>query len=196
MSPHVLGLDPSLTGFGVARYTETQRIDTWVKGTDSLPKDAPILASSARIEVLYRWLFRSEANLVNANTVLAIVEEPLKATHGGAGLGKPIERHWLFGRIIDGFRLRDIPVAVINPTWVKMYIAGHGRADKGTVKRAVAASWPGQGLGRIGDNEADAVTLAAMGADWLGWDGPWLDGRRGVDWLKKANWPERESVRA
>lgn len=190
MSLHVLGVDSSLTGCGVAHITHDQRIDTWVRRTNPVPDDAPIADTAARIRSITRWLFDPEINLVNANTVLAVVEEPIKATHGGAGLGKPIERHWLFGLIIDGLCRRGIPVAAMNPTWPKSYLCGHGRADKTAMKRAVAQLWPGQGLARIDDNQADAVALAAMGADRLGWPGPWLEGRRGAGWLLKARWPD------
>jgi Holliday junction resolvasome RuvABC endonuclease subunit len=195
VTDHVLGLDPSLTGFGVARYTREQRIDTWVKRTDKLPADAHEVDWSARIAELYRWLFGPDVNLVNTGTVLAVVERPLPPG-GGPNTGATLERIWLFGRVIDGFRHRGIPVATVYPSTVKAYIAGNGRADKADVKRAVAALWPGQGLGRIDDNQADAVGAAALGVDFLGWPGPWLDGRRGAKALQAGNWPDRASVRA
>lgn len=194
MSPHVIGVDPSLTGCGIAHYTQDQRIDTWLKSTEALPHDATDVDSSARIAEIYRWLFQSEVNLVNTGTVLAVVERPLPPS-GGPNTGKSLERIWLFGRIIDGFRHRNIPVATVYPSTVKAYIAGHGRADKADVKRAVAALWPGQGLGLIDDNQADAVGAAALGVDFLGWPGPWLEGRRGAKALRAGSWPERESVR-
>lgn len=195
MSAHVIGVDPSLTGCGVAHFTDTQRIYTWVKGTEPLPDNAPVSATSDRIRSIWRWLFDPDINLVNAATVLAMVEEPIKATHGGAGYGQPIERHWLYGRIIDGFRHRGIPVVAINPTWVKGYMAGSGNAKKADVQRAIARAFPGQGLARISDNEADAATLATMGGDRLGWPGPWLEGRRGSGWLEKACWPDLDDIR-
>lgn len=193
---HVIGVDPSLTGTGVAHISDQQFIQTWVKRTGPTAPDAPIGDVSERIKSIVRWLFDPEINLVNTGTVLAVVEEPLKATHGGAGLGKPMERHWLFGRVIDGFCHRGIPVVAINPTWAKGYLCGNGAAKKDDMQRAVVATWPGRGLHLIDDNQADAVALAAMGVDWLGWPGPYLDGRRGAGWLKKAQWPEREAVRA
>lgn len=189
---HVIGVDPSLTGCGVAHITDDQRVYTWVKGTPPLPDTACPADVSARITVIVKWLFDPDINLVNQGTRLAVIEGPAL----GAEFGMPHERAGLFWRIVHGFCHRGIPVGVLNPTTVKGYIAGKGNADKERVKSAVAAAWPKQGLRRVSDNQADAVALATAGVDWIGWPGPWLEGRRGAAWLKKAQWPERESVTA
>lgn len=192
MTAHIAGVDPSLTGCGLAHITAEGLVQTWVKGTDPLPKTATPGEVSARLSEIVGWLFSRDLNLINANTVLAVVEGPAH----GALYGQPHERAGLFWRILNGFCVRGVPVAVMNPTTAKAYIAGHGRADKADVRRAVAAAWPGQGLARIDDNQADAVALATAGVDWVGWPGPWLEGRRGAKSILSARWPDRATVRA
>jgi hypothetical protein len=82
---------------------------------------------------------------------------------------------------------------VVSPSTLKGYLTGKGNADKVTVQKAVAAAWPGNGLDRVTNHEAEAVGLAGAGADHLGWAGPWLAGRRGTGWLRKAWWPDLPS---
>lgn len=200
MPPSVLGGDLSLTSTGAAQITDTGHVTTWVRTTDSLPchlghKPCPekhhkdLVEVHDRIRSIFLWF----TGLVTVNTKLVVLEGPLP---GAATLGQPDERAALRWLIIDRLIRAEVPVAVLNPTTVKGYIAGNGHAVKADVKRAVAACWPGFGLAHITDDEADAVALATAGCDWIGWPGPWLDGRRGAGWLKKAQWPEREAVRA
>ncbi|TAK32279.1 MAG: hypothetical protein EPO40_02850 [Myxococcaceae bacterium] len=199
MAPSVLGGDLSLTSTGAAQITDTGHVSTWVKTTDPLPchqghRPCPDKHHPDLIEVHHR--IRSIAlwftGLVTVNTRLVVLEGPAH----GAQNGQPDERSGLRWLILDRLLRAEVPVAVLNPTTVKGYIAGNGHAAKADVKRAVAACWPGFGLGGKTDDECDAVACATAGTDWIGWPGPYLDGRRGAGWLKKAQWPEREAVRA
>jgi len=188
MSPHVLGLDLALANTGAATLTADGRITTWLKQTPALAKTASIDAVADRIGTMAAWA----VDLTTTGTILAVVEGPAHA----AVHGMPHERAGCWWLVVRALLRREIPVAVLPPTTVKAYIAGKGNATKDDVKRAVALAWPGQGLGRISADEADAVAMCTCAADWLGWEGPYLDGRRGVDWLRKAQWPDRENVRA
>lgn len=192
MTPHVLAGDLSLTATGAATITDTQRVDTWLKTTDAIRVpdggQPPLVDVDARLSEIARWF----VGLITTGTRLVVLEGPAYA----AKWGQPHERAGLFWRVVRGCHAREIPVAVLTPTELKGYVCGKGNASKEDVRRAVAACYPGQGLARISDDQADAVGLAMAGCDWLGWDGPWLDGRRGTGWLRKARWPERDAVSA
>ena len=188
MTDHVLGLDLGLAKAGAATLTADGRIDTWLKTSPTLAAGASIEATADRIGLMASWA----VGLATTGTILAVVEGPaFAAQHGQAH-----ERAGVWWSVDRRLLHHQVPVAVLSPKTVKGYIAGKGNASKDEVRRAVALAWPGQGLGRISADEADAVAMCTCAADWLGWEGPWLDGRRGVDWLKKAQWPERDEVRA
>jgi hypothetical protein len=197
---HVLAGDPSLTSFGAATITNTSRVDTYRRGTDPLPcrqghlpcRDKPkhlpdLLDVHARVRSQARWF----CDLVTAATVLVVLEGPAY----GALHGQPDERAGLRWLILNWVIRREIPVALIPPSTVKGYLTGRGNASKDDMRRAVAALYPRQGLSRVSHDEADAVGCALAGADFLGWDGPWLDGRRGSAVLSKIQWPDRDTIR-
>jgi len=188
VTDHVLGLDLGLAKAGAATLTADGRIQTWLKTTPRLGETATLDAVADRIGTMAGWA----VDLTTTGTILAVVEGPAHA----AQHGQPHERAAIWWLVVRALLRREIPVAVLAPTTVKGYIAGKGNASKDDVRRAVALAWPGQGLARVSADEADAVAMCTAAGDWLGWDGPWLDGRRGVDWLKKAQWPERDEVRA
>lgn len=188
MSPHVLALDLALANAGAATITDTGRVATWLKQTPPLGDDPPLHAVDARISSVARWA----VHLATTGTVLVVLEGPaLYAEHG-----MPHERAGLWWRVVRGFHARELPVAVLTPATMKGYITGRGTASKADVHRGVVACWPKECLDRISEHEADAVGLATAACDWLGWPGPWLEGRRGAGWLKKARWPERDAVNA
>src|SRR5690606_5122463 len=108
----------------------------------------------------------------------------------------PHERAGIWWRVVDSLVRHDVPVAVLAPTTLKAYITGHGNATKTTVQQAVHRLWPGRGLDRVTDHEADAVALATAGAHWLEWRtvlalehliGP-------PKHLAKGQWPDRTTV--
>lgn len=188
MTAHVLGLDLGLANAGAATITAEGRVDTFVKTTPALPADAPVLDVDARISVVARWA----VGLCTTGTKLVVIEGPSHASQHG----QPHERAGCWWRVVRGLIARELPIAVLSPSTVKGYIAGKGDADKDLVKFAVDAAWPGRGLRRKTSHECDAVALATAGCDWVGWEGPWLEGRRGTGWLTKAQWPERDTVTA
>lgn len=189
MSAHVLGLDLGLATAGAAQIHHDGRIYTRVKTTDPLPDGAPIEADVRRIRTMAAWA----VGQATRHTVLVVVEGPSY----GSKHGQAHERAAVWWRTIESLAIgHEIPVAVAPPLTAKRYIAGHGGADKAAVRRAVAAALPGHGLERVTDHEADAVALALCGTDFLGWPGPWLEGRRGASLLTSVRWPEREAIRA
>lgn len=199
MTDHVLAGDPSLTSFGAATINADQRVTTWVRGTDPVPcheghhqcpdRHPPdLLDVHARVRGQARWF----CDLVTTSTRLVVLEGPAH----GAQHGQPDERAGMRWLVLNWLIRHEVPVGILNPTTVKGYATGKGNASKADVQRAVALCYPGQGLARVTKDEADAVACAMAGADWIGFPGPWLEGRRGAGWLLKAQWPERDTVRA
>ena len=183
---HIVGLDLGLEHSGAAQLTDAGHLTTWHYRSARLPDDAPIEVQVARIRTVASW----SVSRVTTSTALVILEGPAYA----ATWGKPHERGGVWWRVAESVVRAEVPVAVLSPRTVKGYIAGNGNASKDEVQAAVAAAWPGRGLDRVTTHEADAVAMVTAGADWLGWPGPYLEGRRGAGWLRKAAWPERDRI--
>lgn len=187
MSPHVLGLDLGLAHAGAAQLYRNGQVRTQHLHTDPTGARAPIVDVAARVRRIAGWA----VGRATTSTVLVVIEGPSLASEHGL----PHERAGVWWLVADQLIRHNLPIAVVAPTTAKKYIAGHGRADKDAVRRAVAAAWPGRGLDRITYDESDAVALGTCGLDWLGWPGPWLEGRRGASLLTAVRWPDRATIR-
>jgi hypothetical protein len=149
----VLGLDPSL----------------------SLSAGAEI-SSLDEPAALYRWKadkLRDEARLDFYVDLIERAAEgcDLVVIEGIAGSGVlGVEAHLNLAGLHWVIRLRlyklGIPCAVVQPTVRMKYLTGVGRADKDVCLLAAAKRWPNVPF--VGNDDADAYTLAHMGADWLG----------------------------
>lgn len=147
---HIVGLDISLTATGVATTMGTTTVPTKGRRADDLTTR----------HHRYRTICRAVFGLVGAPD-LAVVEGPSYHSTGGSMW----DRGGLWWLIVDGLLDREIPVAIVPPTCRAKYATGKGNAGKAAVMRAVQ-----QHLGAIpeDDNQADALTLRAMGHDWAG----------------------------
>lgn len=163
----IIGIDPSLTGTGIARVDTDDRlaVDTQtIKSTGR--KDATLDQRQARLHNL-----RLDIGLAchPTNTPLpdlVVIETP---SLGQQRQGGTLDRHGLFWYILDWFTTYDrnpIPVVGVSPAQVKKYATGKGNADKDTVLLAVARRFPHVDV--TDNNQADALVLAAMGADHHG----------------------------
>jgi Holliday junction resolvasome RuvABC endonuclease subunit len=94
---------------------------------------------------------------------LAVMEEfPMGLAGGGGVSGKVADRLGLRGVLLYGFDARGVPVAMVNPTTLKVYATGGGRSDKAEMTTAARAQF---GVRIANDNEADALWLLRMGLD-------------------------------
>lgn len=172
---HIAGIDPSIASTGVARITDTGRLTTETvestgKRTDTLPdRHRRLTGMAARIQDA-------------AGTPRLAVIEGLVVTPGGS----PLDRHHLWWLIVGGLIRREIPVAVVHPTTLKLAIAGHGRADKVAVAMAAGKLYPNDTHEITGNDVADAAGLAHLGAVRLGWDVQTLERHRTAKW---SEWP-------
>lgn len=149
----VLGLDPSLTGFGYA-WAPTRTGLLLPGGLKGLPR--------------LRWLRDAVAALVlhlqaHGPLHLAVVEGLYPTAEAYVQ-----ERAALFWWTVDTVDALGVPVAVSPPQQVKMIATGKG-SGKDTSKAAmVAAARDRLGYRGTNDNEADACWLSELGMQQLG----------------------------
>lgn len=177
----VVGLDLSLTAAGVAMLTITD--DGWTSavrtiGTEGHNDDT----------LTQRWQrLRDAANailLVARTAELVLVEQPAysKTT------GKSHDRSGLWWRVIDRLIEDGITVVEVTPGQVKKYATGKGNSGKQAVLLATDRRYPMVGV--TNDNEADALTLAAMGARWLATPIENTLPLTHIEAMTKVRWPE------
>ena len=152
----VVGIDLSLASTGLAVYYPDGRaavdsIKTVGKRGDSLADRAARIALIADTVMLWP-----------GTTDLIVVEAP---SFGAAG-GSTWDRAGLWWEVV-GRSVRLARVATVNPTTRAKWAAGSGRSDKAAVAAAIARRMPNVDLAN--SDESDALALALMGAQWLGW---------------------------
>ncbi len=144
----VLGLDLSLTCTGMAGRDWTRALKPGK------------LTGLERI----RWI---QAVIVDEATdaTLVALEGP---SYGSGTQGRQSghhERAGLWWMVRDALDRCDIPIAVVPPALRAKYATGRGNAGKADVMAEVARRYP---WFTGGEDEADALVLAAMAADHLG----------------------------
>ncbi len=152
MTTRVLGIDPSLTATGLA-----------------LAAEDPItvaLKPPAKLRGHHRlaWLLGEITDSGTARqAALIVIEGPSFGSQ--AGQRGHHERAGLWWLVTHRLWALHIPYAVAPPAAVKRYATGKGNAGKDDVLREVTKRFP---WFSGGNDEADALVLAAMGADHLG----------------------------
>lgn len=176
MSRKVVGLDLSLTCSGIAICVETRTGHRMLTETiKSKGKRAALIPDRhARITELGRDILHHAAV-----ADLVVIEGPFAGTKGGS----PIDRFALWWWVVGGLVRREVPVAVVSPTSLKLAIAGKGNCDKAALSASLVRLWPEVDV--TSSDVADAAGLAHLGAVWLGWPVTTLERHRAV----KAEWP-------
>lgn len=151
--PRVVGLDISLTATGIASSLG------WCKTVGRCDvTTAPLLVRVGQVGQLEDSILRHVGR-----PDLVVVEVPAFRALGGGVL----ERSALWWNVVRGLIARDVPVAEVHNNTRMRYATGKGQAGKSAIVDAVARRYPM--FTTLGDdNLADAVVLAAMGADRLG----------------------------
>lgn len=178
--PVVIGLDPSLTGTGIASsngwcdvigYKRTRAKDP---GITQLPHAQRMAAMRTLIK---------DVTTAIGNPALVVIELPAPSRSGGGAH----ERGWFWWQLYNHLDYRETLVGLLTPNQRALYATGKGNAPKNLVVDSIARrfpAWTTEG----NDNAADAVALMAAGRDWLGWpitDMPKTH-RAALD---KATWP-------
>lgn len=146
--PLVIGLDLSLTSTGVAGVDWAEALKPRHKGHRRLS-----------------WL-RSEIWDRTKNADLVVVEGPAYGRGSQAGHHELSGLWWM---ITHDLWRRDLPYAVCPPKVRAMYATGSGNAGKGEVRDGVRRHFGVECDGASRYDKADAVTMAVLGAHWLGY---------------------------
>lgn len=152
----IAGIDPSLTGTGVALINTNDRLapETWTITTKGKAGDT----LTQRAHRLHR--IADEIGIYTAD--LVVIEAPAYSSRQGS----QHDRSGLWWAIVHQMLTTGIPVAEVAPSCRARYATGKGNAPKDAVLLAVARRYPHVAVNN--NNEADALILAAMGADHLG----------------------------
>lgn len=161
----VTGLDPSLTGAGVARIfpdtNDPRGFRIVVRRFSSKPTDDTLPARGTRLRGMC-------ADIVTCamGSDLVVIEQP---SYGNT-TGHTHDRSGLWWLVVATLTARGIPIVEVAPTTLKRYALGKG-SGKGVTKDAVFATVVRRyaHLVEVNSNdEADALVLASMGRRHLG----------------------------
>ena len=150
----VVGIDPSLTGTGIATPSR-------LKILGSEPRDLDLRGRCDRLARLADTILLMVAEDVAPRTALIVIEQPAYSK-----TNYQHERSGLWWMIVD--RLLDVGhlVCEVSPSARAKYATGNGRAGKDVVLAAVVRRYPDQDV--RDNNTADALILRAMGCRYLG----------------------------
>lgn len=149
--PTAIGLDLSLTATGVASSAGWTEVIRPPAGTRGHPR--------------IQHLRDTVLEMIPAVVALVVVEGPSYGNQGSRRQSGHHERAGLWWMVTHSLWKRGIDYAVASPASRAKYGTGKGNADKATVVREVTRRFD---WFAGGEDEADALILAAMGADWLG----------------------------
>jgi crossover junction endodeoxyribonuclease RuvC len=166
----ICGLDLSLTSTGFAR----------VCGTDVLIErlQPGKRKGHERLEYL-----RTAVGDRCHDADLVVIEGP---SYGSTG-GREHERGGLWWLIAHTLWREAVPYAVCPPAVLKRYACGRGNADKDQVLASVIRRYPDVMVS--GNDTADALVLAAMGARHLGCPLEVALPANHLDAMAKVDWP-------
>jgi Holliday junction resolvasome RuvABC endonuclease subunit len=177
--PRVVGIDLSLNSTGVAIIAEHR---AWT--TTLIPKWEGHPAKGHRrlqliADKITEWC---------ADADLILIE--------GAAFGMPNQAFQMGGAwyvVTHALWNEGQPYVVVPPACIKKYATGKGNAKKDLVGYEAVRRFPSVMM--TTNDEADALWLAHMGCDWLGWPlitVP-LANRTAMDSIR--TWPDRLSIR-
>ncbi|MFE9812353.1 hypothetical protein [Streptomyces sp. NPDC005548] len=157
--PIVIGIDPSLTGTGIASSNGWCEVIGYKRARSKDPGITQ-LPHTERLTAMRDLL--NQVTTAIGNPDLAVMELPAVSRAGGGAH----ERGWFWWQIYNHLHNRQIPIGLLAPNARALYATGKGQATKTAVVDAVARRFPAWAT-EGNDNAADAVTLMAAGRDWL-----------------------------
>lgn len=191
----IVGIDPSLTGTGIARIdTEDRLVAAMTTVTSTGKRDDTWVTRTQRLEDLAHriskhCLIADDLSGWPVNPDLVVLEAP---TLSQGRQGGHLDRHGLWWLILARLTAWECPYAVVTASSRAKYATGKGNAPKDEVLLAVARRYPHVAV--TNSNEADALILAAMGARHLGQpieDSLPIAQR---DAMERVAWPERSAA--
>lgn len=163
-NPPVVGVDPSITGTGLA-WPDGRSLAHGEKGITSVPKAPAVIDYPARGQRLLTlaWHLR-DLVLGTGYPHLVVIEGYELHSQASGGLA---ERCWLWYALVNAFTNQNVPVLVVPPSKLKLYATGKGSGPKAGVIDATARRLPQFDTGG-NDNRCDAAWLCAIGCAMLG----------------------------
>jgi crossover junction endodeoxyribonuclease RuvC len=154
----VVGIDLSLTSTGMAAINPAgPAMVTCVKSKGSAT--ATLDDRSRRLEAVAGEVI---SQVVRVHPRLVVIEQPAFSRQNG----HMHDRSGLWWLVVMGLRELGYRVAEVSPTSRAKYGTGKGNAGKDAVLASVVRRYPDVDVN--GNDQADALILAAMGARWLG----------------------------
>lgn len=185
----VVGIDPSLTAAGIAVVQSPDCAPNPNKPTVFTRGDKGSLTDTisergVRVGDQARRIWRA----LPPSIELVVFEGlPLNPPPGASWY---LERGALILQLAEALTRKRIPIALVGLTTLKLWATGSGKAEKIAVHEAMCDLWPHADLhnakGKPDDNRSDALALATMGAQHLGWYEPDLP----CHWNPNVNWPK------
>lgn len=159
----VVGLDLSLTKTGLARVLVQDGAAPAIRLAEVTSKPPKPETLATRSQRLHR--ITSDLLALFGRPDLAVVEGPAYLSD----VGKAHDRSGLWWALVSRLCHAGVPVAEVPPSTLKVYATGKGggaAASKDAVLAAMIHRHPTAGI--TGNDTADALALAAMGARALG----------------------------
>jgi len=156
----VVGVDPSLTDTGVAELVVTPD-DHWTLFTWSF-KSSGRRGDGLRTRNDRLRDITSNVRMYASHADLVVIENPAY----GSRVGSMHDRSGLWWSLVRSFLMAELPVVTVEPTKLKLFATGSGRAKKQDMIASAQLNW-GDYKRADNDNVADAVHLATMGAALL-----------------------------
>ena len=154
----ILGIDPSLTSTGLAVVDTEDRLVVDVQTV--LSKGGKSDSIEQRLDRIRR--ISAHVMTVGFRADLVVIEQPAYSRTAG----HMHDRSGLWWFLVNSALGSQRIVVEVAPTTRARYATGRGNAGKDEVLLAVAKRYPHVDV--TNNNEADALVLAAMGADHLG----------------------------
>lgn len=152
MDPRVVGLDSALRSFGIAS----------VDGDGIFTKRVQPSAKLGRTHDRLEYLL-TEVEEWAEGASLAVLEG-LAFGAKGSSLTGLAGIHWMVRHALWSM---GVPYAIVSPYTRAQYITGFAKADKDIVLAHVIRRFPEADV--TGNDVADALVLAAMGREWMGY---------------------------
>lgn len=155
--PRIVGIDPSLTSTGVAVIDPAAGIQLHRIQSNGR-KTATLQERDHRLHDLANRIY---THVVGAD--LVVIESPAYSN----SLGSMHDRSGLWWLLVRHLHADHVLVLEVPPTTRAKYACGRGNAGKDEVLAAVIRRYPAVEV--TGNDVADALTLAAIGARLTGW---------------------------
>jgi crossover junction endodeoxyribonuclease RuvC len=184
--PPILGLDISLASTGIASTRG------WTR-TAGVPRVRVPRGQRVPTDQRARRIHAASHAITDAIPLIpipALVVIEKQFTNGNAGEHDLIATWW---RVVGHLVRAEVPVAVVQQATLKLYATGNGAARKTAKAEMVAQARQEFDWFNGGHDEADALWLAAMGAQRLGRP---ITTARPAKLLTAVEWPPADSLGA